>query len=180
MLFAFHDFETSGLTKHPKAPLEDQPRAIEYACILHDGKREVDRLEFICNPGLIIEEVITKITGLTNQDLVDKPPFNSFVSDIGEILKSADIIVAHNQSFDKAIMEYNLAMVGKSLSDVNWPRLELCTVEQTFHQFGRYMKLSELYEMFIGPYEQKHRAADDVELLIEVAKSIGIFEMFRG
>lgn len=180
MKFAFFDTETTGLPFHQDAFLKQQPRIIEFGGILTDSMgRELSRLEFICNPGIAIEEIITKITGLTNDDLRDKPPFEDFVPDMQRFFVEADASVAHNHSFDRNLLVFDLRRIKKTLADISFPQLPICTVEQTYHQYGRRMKLQELIAEHIGEYVQKHRAVDDVEQMIEVCKTIGFFESFR-
>lgn len=176
--FAVHDWETTGLTKHPDAPLSIQPRGIEFAGVITDGVEILDEVEFICNPGIEIEEVITKITGLTNDDLVKQPYFDHFVPKLKDYFGQADIAVSHNLSFDRAITTYDLRRIDLTLEDINWPKIEICTVEQVFQQFGRRVSLQDLYKMYVGPYVQKHRALDDVRLLTQVCSHIGLFKAF--
>lgn len=178
MLFLPYDFETTGLTVHPKAPLEMQPRPIEFAALLTDGKEIIETFEFIINPEIVIEEIITKITGLTNEDLECNPVFSTFVPQLDSIFKKANATIAHNHAFDKNILDYALQREGLSLSDVSFPDLNICTVEQTLPIFGRRVKLQELYELYFGKYEQKHRALDDVILLHKCCQEIGIYDIW--
>lgn len=177
MKFAVFDFETTGLTVHPKANLGQQPRAIEFGGIITDGVEILDQLEFLCNPGIALEEIITKITGLTNADLDNEPFFVEFIDALDSFFAGSDVAIAHNLSFDSAIMTYDCRRVGRELQ--NFPKIMCCTVEQTMHQFGRRMKLQDLYEMYCGPYVQKHRALDDVKLLHELCQKIGVYRAFN-
>jgi DNA polymerase III alpha subunit (gram-positive type) len=177
--FATFDTETTGLPIHYSADLGLQPRIIEFAGIITDGVEILDTVEFVCNPGIIIDDFIIKLTGLTNEVLEDKPYFENYVSKVKDYFSQADIVIAHNLSFDKSLLFYDLKRLDYDLSSVNWPKIECCSVEQTFHHFGRRMKLSELYEMFIGPYEQKHRALDDIMLLHSVCQKLGIYDAFN-
>lgn len=178
MLFMPFDFETTGLTAHHQAPLGLQPRPIEFAGIITDGKKIIEEIELIINPEVIIEAIITKITGLTNEDLEDKPTFSDSFEQISGFMAKADVAIAHNLSFDKNIAQYACERMGKSLEDLNFPKIQLCTVEQMYPIFGRRMKLQELYEMHFGKYEQKHRALDDVLLLHQICGKIGIYDIF--
>ena len=178
MLFLPYDFETTGLTVHPKAPLGMQPRPIEFAGLLTDGKEILETFEFTINPEIVIEEIITKITGLTNEDLECNPPFINFVPQLKEIFKKTDETIAHNHAFDKNILDYALQREGLTLDDVNFPEINICTVEQTLPIFGRRVKLQELYELYFGKYEQKHRALDDVILLHKVCQQIGVYDIW--
>lgn len=180
MIFGVFDFETTGLTVHPLAELDLQPRPIEFAALLTDGENIIDTFEFIINPGMAIEEIITKITGLTNEDLENQPVFSEFIPKLKDIFGRADACIAHNLSFDKSITNYALQREGLTLDDVNFPELQICTVEQTYHHFGRRMRLEELYNLLCGKYEQKHRALDDVLLLHEICKTIGVYNMWEN
>jgi DNA polymerase III epsilon subunit-like protein len=186
MLFAVFDTETTGLPFHPQAPIDKQPRIIEFAGLITDGDAILATLEFICNPGIAIEAIITEITGLKNEDLAGKPPFSSFVGDVFDYFAQAEGRIAHNLSFDKGMLQFDLKRIGKSLDDINWftptsgkPAVEICTVEQTYHEYGKRQRLQDLYNELIGKYVQKHRALDDVKLLHEVCKKIGVYEAFK-
>jgi DNA polymerase III alpha subunit (gram-positive type) len=180
MLFATFDTETTGLPFHKDAELDQQPRIIEFAGIITDGVEIIDQLEFIVNPGIVIEQVITDITGLKNEDLIDKPDIIEYIPKLKAFFSQADATIAHNLSFDKSMAHYDLLRRRLRLSDISWPAIEICTVEQTFHQYGRRMRLIDLVEKHIGPYTQKHRAMDDVMLLHELCKVLGVHDAFKG
>jgi DNA polymerase III epsilon subunit-like protein len=180
MLFATFDTETTGLPFHRAAPLESQPRIIEFGGIITDGNDIIEEFTFICNPGIAIEAIITDITGLTNDDLKDKPPFKHFIPQVQEFFSKADAVIAHNASFDTSMVEFDCRRVGKALSDVSYPDLRICTVEQTTEMFGKNMRLIDLYERYVEQYVQKHRALDDVICLHKLCKVLGIYNMFEG
>lgn len=183
MLFAVFDTETTGLPLHRDASLRKQPRIIEFAGLITDGKDILSTCEFICNPGIAIEPIITQITGLTNEDLKDKQPFSSFVPQVREYFAGAVGRIAHNLSFDKGMLEFDLRRLDMTLDSISWhadgrgeKALEICTVEETFHEYGRRQRLQDLYQRFFGPYVQKHRAMDDVVLLHKIAQKIGVYD----
>lgn len=185
MLFAVFDTETTGLPFHPEADLKLQPRIIEFAGLITDGKEILDTLKFICNPEMEIEQIITDITGLKNEDLRDKPLFKTFVPKVKAFFSAARGRIAHNLSFDKGMLHFDLIRCDMSLDDINWfwsdrSAVEICTVEQTFHQYGRRMRLQELYQEDFGPYVQKHRALDDVILLHNICQKRGVYDAFIG
>ncbi|ABL96807.1 gram-positive type DNA polymerase III alpha subunit [Burkholderia phage BcepF1] len=191
MIFTVFDTETTGLPSHPLAPLDRQPRIIEFAGIVTDGRDILHTLEFRCNPGVALEEIITKITGLTDADLRDQPDISHFFGELksffgkepmphvfGEKPKFAR--VAHNLSFDRNLLDYDLKRRGKTLDDIGFnDALMICTVEQTTPQFGRPMKLQELWSRARGEFTQKHRALDDVMRLHDVCIDYGIYSAFE-
>lgn len=179
-IFAVYDTETTGLTVHHQGELDKQPRIIEFAGIITDGVSILDEIEFICDPGIAIDEIITKITGLTNADLKGKPKFETFLPRLGDYFGQANIAIAHNLSFDQDLLTYDLVRIEKELADINFPKFKCCTVEQTLPLFGRRMKLEQLYNMHVGHYEQKHRAMDDILLLHDVCKRMGVYNAYKG
>ena len=166
MIFIF-DTETTGLPRAIGTDLALQPRCIEiYAGIYtHDGII-LDEFEAMYNPGFSLPPFITRITGITDNNLANKSPFNiDDIRDLNSSLVQCNTVVAHNLSFDEEIMNFEVQRLDKNLF-VKWPAEHVCTVEQTMHIKGRRMKLTELYEfLFEKPYEQTHRAKDDVEIL---------------
>jgi DNA polymerase III epsilon subunit-like protein len=179
MLFAVFDTETTGLPYHKDAPLSLQPRVIEFGGIITDGTEIIREVEFICDPKMQISDEITKITGLTNADLKGKPEFSDCIPQLQSFFMDADAYVAHNASFDRHMLQFDLRRMKKDLPYIFFPRIPICTVEETFHMYGRRVRLIELYEMLIGPYVQKHRAIDDVRLLHAICGKLGIYEAFN-
>lgn len=166
---AVFDTETTGLTLHPHAKQKLQPRVIEFAGVLINNKgQELDSLVFLCHPGQMISPEITKITGLTNDDLKSQPSFSAYIPQVRDFLKRADCLIAHNQPFDHALLSNELRIAG-ALKDFPWPRHNMCTVQEFEPIWGRRMRLIELYEHTTGKvYKQTHRALDDVRALAEI------------
>lgn len=177
--FGVFDTETTGLTVHQKSELRLQPRIIEFAGIITDGVEVLDSIEFLVNPMIPLEEIITKITGLTDEKLEDQAEFPEYFDQVAAYFAKADVVVAHNLSFDTNMLKNDCRRFGLDFAGLNFPAIPCCTVEQTMHQYGRRMKLSDLYEMWVGPYVQKHRAMDDITLLHELCKVMGVYNAFQ-
>lgn len=165
------DTETTGLPLPRSAPLEKQPKIIELGIIVLDGMKEVHRQGWLINPGEPITAEITKITGITNEDLVGKPSFKEVWSEATGHFLGADGIVAHNLPFDMSLLEFDCLRIG---APPNLPLVKICTVQEFMHIFGKRPKLTELYEHFMGkPLAQTHRAVDDVEAMVEIMRASG-------
>jgi DNA polymerase III epsilon subunit-like protein len=135
---------------------------------LHDGSID-EEFEILINPGEPLQDVITKITGLTDADLKDAPSFLAALPQIRRPFAAARCVVAHNLPFDKAIVRGELAR--NDLVEFPWPEREVCTVGLYREQWGRNPKMTELYEAVMGkPLAQTHRALDDVRALVEIAQ----------
>lgn len=162
------DTETTGLPLHPSAPDERQPRIIEFACVLLDDDNAViDEYETLIFPGCKLPAEITKITGITDDDLRGQPIWVAVMDEIKRRFAAADRMVAHNLPFDTRLVQMELDRHG--IKRWPWPQHQVCTVQEWYEHYGYRPKLINLYEDLTGePFEQKHRALDDVMKLAEV------------
>jgi DNA polymerase-3 subunit epsilon len=74
------------------------------------------------NPGRAVSEATIRITGITDDDLQDKPPFedpsivDAFLDFVGN-----STIVAHNASFDRGFLNMELERCGRSpIPEIRW------------------------------------------------------------
>jgi len=75
------------------------------------------------------------------------------------LIEVHDEIVAHNMSYDKAVIDFEMKRLGKK---IRWPDL-ICTVESTEYMKGHRMNLATLHEFLFGePFAGAHRAENDV------------------
>lgn len=173
------DWETTGLTLHPDADRNKQPRAIEFGGILVElapGCRIVEEASILIDPGVSLPPEIVKITGLTDADLEGAPNFVGALPQLRRLFAEATVIVAHNLPFDRSILRYELERAG--ITDFPWPARELCTVGLYRDDWGRNPKLLELYQHVLGrPLAQTHRALDDVRALLEIFVEQQLWEL---
>jgi DNA polymerase III epsilon subunit-like protein len=164
MKYFFFDTETTGLIKNSKAPADQQPRITELFAMLCDEEGvELSNYNQLFNPQEKLSAEITKITGLKDSDLRDKPLFKDQVSDIQTLLDDADAVVGHNLSFDLAMVENEYK---RASTEVKWPKRKICTIEQTMHLKGHRLSLTKLYELlFSEPFKGAHRAEYDVRAM---------------
>lgn len=165
MIAFIYDCETTGLVKNSLIPLKSQPRIIEFfGHLVDDETGEVAKeIEFFCNPGIPLEEIITRITGIKPESLKDAQPFSHYACEICEMIAKADAVVAHNLSFDMALVE---ADCQRCECKPQWPPRLICTVEQTEWIKGHRLSLGAMHEELIGqPFSGAHRARNDVEAL---------------
>lgn len=172
------DWETTGLTLHPDAALGKQPLPIEFGGVKMDPSTGeiVDELSQLINPGCEISAEITKITGITNEQLVGQPTFEEFLPTLRAFFTGSTCVVAHNLPFDKAITMHALARLR--VTDFPWPEKELCTVGVYKETWGRNPRLLELYADVMGrPLAQTHRALDDVKALAEIFQKEELWQL---
>jgi len=164
----FFDTETTGLIKNAALKLHLQPHIIEIGAIKSNG----DQFHTLVNPGIKLEPIITKITGLLDKDLRKSKKFLDVLPDLYNFFLGEDTWVAHNMPFDSQMLEFELRREGYEYRFC-WPINKIDTIDMAKpHYGGKFMKLQALYEDLIGPYEQKHRALDDAIDLMAIYEKL--------
>lgn len=177
------DTETTGLVKPGLADLSKQPKIIELGLVIveklpHSGEwRIAEERNWLINPGEPITAEITKITGIKDEDVAGKPGFAEVWVEASDFFTGANITVAHNHPFDKAMVDNEVQRhIGEPFG-CGWPAIQICTVQEFTHAFGHRPKLTDLYQRYMGkPLEQTHRASDDAKALAEVLLAINFFD----
>ena len=122
----------------------------------------------IVNPSRIsLSPVITKITGLKDQDLVGRPRFSKIAKDLLEFIGDSKI-VAHNAEFDSDFVNSELYRAYlPAIPNEQW----ICSLKlaRTKLILGRYSldKLCEYFGISLTQRE-KHRALQDASLTAQV------------
>tara|TARA_R100001224_G_C3976475_1_gene134355 strand:- start:263 stop:805 length:543 start_codon:yes stop_codon:yes gene_type:complete len=170
MMIVF-DLETTGLPMAEGADLNLQPRITEFGAVkLDEELNEIGILEFMCNPGIPLDPKITKITGITDEDLSSKKPFVSMLDEVCEFFLGERTLVAHNLPFDRTVLKFELERLGK-VTSFPWPPEQICTVEVGETIWNKKRKLSDIYlEVTDKEHKGAHRSIADVRALIEVVK----------
>lgn len=154
----FLDLETTGTNK-------ESSKIIEFAGKLAAINKEngdligiIDSYQSFNDPEELISPVITRITGITNKDVEGHSLDWEIIS---SILNKADIVVAHNATFDRGFMDIYLPLSKEkvwacSVNDINWS------------QRGFNAKGQEILCIWHGFYYESHRAMYDVDALIHL------------
>lgn len=166
----FIDVETTGL--------DGEARLIEIGaiCTSFDGfEVNFSTFETLINPGVQIAEIITKITGITNDELAladSEAIYGSFVEWVKK--QAPEKCIAHNAQFDKGKLEYNLNRLGY---DLVLPPFE-CTVRMSKQNLKgpKNDKLGTLAEWFNFVNTQAHRALSDTETCAYIFAKISLGE----
>ncbi|HET8686852.1 MAG TPA: 3'-5' exonuclease [Methanosarcina sp.] len=161
------DTETTGLILPSSAPIEKQPHIIELGVVVVEDNKLISEHNWLINPECEITAEITKITGITNDMVADKPLFRELLGEIEEVFGGADVGIAHNMPFDEGMLKLELERCART--GFPWPKELICTVAEYIPVFGKKVKLTALYETIMGvPLAQTHRASDDAKALFEV------------
>lgn len=161
------DTETTGLTLPSAVSADRQPRLIEFGAIkLGKGGRIISELSQLIYPEELISETITKITGVTNEELKDAPKFRDFLPTLRRFFGKTKWLIAHNAPFDVSILKYEL--VRSACDDFPWPEDVIDTAQEYAPIIGYNPFLKTIYSHVLGKeLAQTHRAIDDVRALHE-------------
>jgi len=165
-VFAF-DTETTGLIENMTIKEDKLPEIIEFfGCYVDLSSGQVeDEIEFLIKPKGSLNLQETKLV-ITEEMLADKAPFAAHAEMIKGFIEAAPIVIGHNVSFDKEMVDVEMKRIGMS---VKWPR-SLCTVEQTAYMKGFRLSLTNLHQLlFETTFVDAHRAKADTMATVRCA-----------
>ncbi len=157
--FAIVDIETTGGSAI-------REKIIEIAIVVFDGEKIIDSFESLVHPERSIPAFITRITGITDDMLVDAPKFYEIAKKIIEITENC-IFVAHNSRFDYSFVQEEFNRLGYT-----YTRKQLCTVKlfRKFFPGLRSYALGNLIQEFNIRVDSRHRAMADVIATLDILK----------
>jgi DNA polymerase III subunit epsilon len=177
------DTETTGLIpKNPKS-LTDWPHIVQLSCLFIN----LDKLDemyvdnYIIKTTVDIPEETSNIHGITNEISKEKGiNIRDALLRFAYFLEEADVIVAHNLSFDKRIIEKEFERMDypncfnikkHNIYDTMKEGKEMCNLVRTSkrgYTFIKFPKLTELYDILFKAtadcveYTNAHNAIFDV------------------
>lgn len=166
-LIAFVDTETTGR----EAAVD---RIVEIGIILGRGGQIVGRHNWLVNPERPIPEEVSKIHGITDADVRDKPTFKQIAPEIIALLKGA-LPAAYNAGFDRAFIHEELRRAGVELGPSSVPMLrpsvdwiDPLVWARLIHKEEKSRALGEVAARLGIALENAHRASDDAEAALRV------------
>lgn len=164
------DTETTGLLRPEATESHLQPFIIEiYICKFDDEFNIVDEFETFIRPPVPVPEEITRITGITNDMVLNAPTFIEVYDDLVKFLLGEEVIYAQNCTFDIGMLRNELAR-HDLVTKFPWPVDQRCTVELSFPIQNKRLNLEKLCGFAGIPYEKGHRAKNDVLMMIDCIK----------
>ena len=167
--FIILDTETTGLE------VQQGHRIIEIgAVLLNDRKKSEEHFHTYLNPSRLIDEEASKVHGIMNEDLLDKPYFEEVVEEFLEFVDGSTLVI-HNAAFDVGFLNNEL-----KLASSKYPMLEeICEIEDSLalakDKFpGQRNSLDALANRFdISGYDRTfHGALLDANILADVYMSL--------
>ncbi|NCN27495.1 3'-5' exonuclease [bacterium] len=159
--FSIVDTETTGLRASDN-------KIIEIAIINMNGSQIVEKFETLINPQRRITPLISKITGIDNQMLLQAPPFFKVAKKIIEMTQDR-VFVAHNARFDFDFLQHEFSELG-----YNYQAQTHCTVRLARKAFPKETSYSlpKLTASLGISHGKKHRAMGDALATAELFKRI--------
>jgi len=155
------DLETTGLDL-----VKDRVIQISYIKVFPDGK-EVRGNELI-NPEKEIPELVVQLTGISNDDVKDKPTFKQLSAKLNEVFLGSDIAGFNSNHFDVPLLAEEFLRAG---IDFDFSKCRLIDAQTIFHKMER-RNLAAAYKFYCGRRMEDdfeaHRADQDTEATYRV------------
>jgi DNA polymerase-3 subunit epsilon len=155
------DLETTGLDL-----VKDRIIQISYIKVMPDGTEE--RGNYIVNPECYILPVITQLTGISNEDVKDKPTFKQLAKTLEQKFTGCDVAGFNSNHFDVPLLAEEFLRAG---IDFDFSKCRLIDAQTIFHKMER-RNLAAAYKFYCGRRMEDdfeaHRADQDTEATYRV------------
>jgi DNA polymerase-3 subunit epsilon len=148
--FAIVDIETTG-------SYSAECGITEIAIVVHDTEKVVDTFETLINPGSPILPFVSRMTGITNEMVMDAPRFEEVAKRI-MLMTEGCVFVAHSVNFDYTYIHNAFKSLG-----ADFRRKKLCTVRLSRKIFPGYpsYSLGNICSNLGIEINNRHRAMGD-------------------
>lgn len=158
------DLETTGLDI-----VHDRIIQLSYIKVFPNGSEERDN--FLINPRCHIEEMITKLTGISDETVADKPTFKQIAKTLADKFLGCDFAGFNSNHFDIPLLAEEFLRAG---IDFDFSRCRLIDAQTIFHKMER-RNLAAAYKFYIGHKMEEdfeaHRADQDTEATYRVLQA---------
>lgn len=169
MMIVFLDTETTALLAVEAAGVEHQPHIVEIYLLKTNYDFTGEQVYHqIIKPPVSIPEVVSKVHGITDEQVKNEKPFAAYYRSIAQFFTGVTHMVGHNLQYDKRVILYELERINK-VTNFPWPIYNICTVEEIQKIKGFRMNLSDLHEELFGiRFESAHSADADTRALFRI------------
>ena len=155
------DLETTGLDM-----VKDRVIQLSYIKVYPDGREE--RGNELINPEKHIDDSITQLTGISNEDVKDKPTFKQIAKKMETVFSGSDIAGFNSNFFDVPLLAEEFLRVGIDFDFSKCRLIDACTI---FKKMER-RNLASAYRFYCGRKMEEdfeaHRADQDTEATYRV------------
>ncbi|OGW80674.1 MAG: hypothetical protein A3G33_08865 [Omnitrophica bacterium RIFCSPLOWO2_12_FULL_44_17] len=145
----------------------EKDKIVELAMVKYgvDGKKETFSQRI--NPGIRIPEVVTKLTGISDEDVKDKPYFKQVAKGILDFIGEADLGGFNLERFDLPLLEREFEEAGM---EFEWKCRKIYDAQKVFH-LNEKRDLSAAYKFYCDKdLINAHSALADSEAAYEILK----------
>lgn len=164
------DLETTGLDI-----LNDRIIQISYIKVMPN--QEEIRKDYHVNPERAISEDITKLTGISNEDVAEAPTFKALAPSLYEDFKGCDFAGFNSNHFDIPMLAEEFYRAG---IDFDFQKSRLIDIQTIYHKMER-RNLAAAYKFYCGRKMEDdfeaHRADNDTEATYRVMQ--GMLDMYQ-
>ena len=155
------DLETTGLDL-----VKDRIIQISYIKVSPNGDEE--RGDELVNPERPIEPIITQLTGISNEDVKDKPTFKQLSQKLADKFTGCDFAGFNSNHFDIPLLAEEFLRAG---IDFDFSKCKMIDAQTIFHKMER-RNLAAAYKFYCGRKMEEdfeaHRADQDTEATYRV------------
>ncbi len=155
------DLETTGLDL-----VKDRIIQISYIKVYPDGKEE--RGNELINPEKHIEPIITQLTGISDEDVKDKPTFKQLAQRLSDQFVGSDFAGFNSNNFDIPLLAEEFLRAGIDFDFSKCKLIDACSI---FRKMER-RNLASAYKFYCGRKMEEdfeaHRADQDTEATYRV------------
>ncbi|MBW1605598.1 exonuclease domain-containing protein [Lactobacillus sp. Sy-1] len=151
-VFSVVDLETTGNSTH------DDNRIIQFSCTLVQNNKIIRVYSTDVNSETKVPTRITKLTGITNDELKSAPTFAQLADKIYKLL-SGTVFVAHNVNFDFPFLNREFERVGHAKLQIK--AVDTVTLSQLLLPMVPSYRLRDLTSYFNIVHDHPHAASSD-------------------
>lgn len=151
--FVTFDVETTGLEPETNS-------VIEFSAVLFKYGEVEDKLTFLCKPEQEISPDIELLTGISNEMVQDKEPFENRLKEVLDFIGSRPL-VAHNIGFDLRFLKSALTGTDLPMNSLKLTLYDTLLLARAFYFYISNHKLGTVSEYLDLPTENAHRAEAD-------------------
>ncbi|MBD3355474.1 3'-5' exonuclease [Candidatus Woesearchaeota archaeon] len=154
------DLETTGLSKH-------YHKITEIAAVKIKNNKITEKFEELVNPNVKIPSFITRLTGITNKMVKNKPNIKQILPEFLDFLEE-DMIIAHNATFDHGFLNEN----AKKHLEQELLNQRLCTRKLAYRLLNHLpsKRLETICIHYNIENKDAHRAMSDVKATYKIFK----------
>jgi DNA polymerase-3 subunit epsilon len=150
------DLETTGLDL-----VKDRIIQLSFIKVFPSGIEE--RGNYLINPETHISQQITQLTGISDDDVKDKPTFKQLAQQLSNLMKGCDFAGFNSNHFDIPLLAEEFLRAG---IDFDFSKCRCIDAQTIFHKMER-RNLAAAYKFYCGRKMEDdftaHRADEDTE-----------------